>query len=114
LMKITSLLMCFLRVPNYSRTYLWVNECYSNNAIDEHLVYKALRELGFEPKRGPLVYFGTSNEKIIYNQPIGWFKPLTKWFYIPLPLLKTWKLLKIQGMDNLNMRKKEAVSWSCA
>jgi hypothetical protein len=29
-----------------------------NNAIDEHLVYEALRELGFEPKEEkPLVYF---------------------------------------------------------
>jgi hypothetical protein len=40
-----------------------INECYSNNAIDEHLVYEALRELGFEPKRKTAIFFGTSNEK---------------------------------------------------
>jgi hypothetical protein len=43
-----------------------------NNAIDEHLVYEALRELGFEPKRGKAAsIFWYFKRKIIYNQPIG-------------------------------------------
>lgn len=38
-------------------TYELINVIPSN-AIDEHLVYEALRELGFEPKEEkPLVYF---------------------------------------------------------
>jgi len=38
-------------------TYEFMNVI-PNNAIDEHLVYEALRELGFEPKEEkPLVYF---------------------------------------------------------
>jgi hypothetical protein len=33
-----------------------------NNAIDEHLVYEALRELGFEPKETS-IFFGTFKRK---------------------------------------------------
>jgi hypothetical protein len=51
-MKITSLLMCFLKSSKTTLelTYELMNVI-PNNAIDEHLVYEALRELGFEPKR---------------------------------------------------------------
>jgi hypothetical protein len=71
-MKITSLLMCFLKVPKTTLelTYELMNVI-PNNAIDEHLVYEALREWALNQEEKPLVYFGTSNEKIIYNQPIG-------------------------------------------
>jgi hypothetical protein len=48
LMKITSLLMCFLKSSKTTLelTYELMNVI-PNNAIDEHLVYEALRELGF-------------------------------------------------------------------
>jgi hypothetical protein len=52
LMKITSLLMCFLKSSKTTLelTYELMNVI-PNNAIDEHLVYEALRELGFEPRK---------------------------------------------------------------
>jgi hypothetical protein len=67
-----------------------------NNAIDEHLVYEALRELGFEPKEEkPSIFFGTSQTKIYIINYIDLNH--SQIFFMSFTLLKTWKLLKIQG-----------------
>jgi hypothetical protein len=60
-----------------------------NNAIDEHLVYEALRELGFEPRGKTASIFWYFKRKIIYNQPIT-----TRVVFLCPPLLKNLKLLK--------------------
>jgi hypothetical protein len=42
-----------------------------NNAIDEHLVYEALREWALNQRGKAASIFWYFKRKIIYNQPIG-------------------------------------------